>query len=42
MSLINIAHSGVFSSDYTVEKYADEIWGVESVNSEQRIVNNEQ
>lgn len=31
MSLINIAHSGVFSSDYTVEKYADEIWGVKEV-----------
>lgn len=31
MSLINIAHSGVFSSDYTVRKYADEIWGLKEV-----------
>lgn len=26
MSLINIANSGKFSSDYTVRKYAEEIW----------------
>ncbi len=28
MSLVNIAHSGKFSSDYTVKKYADEIWNI--------------
>ncbi len=28
MSLINIAHSGKFSSDYTIKKYADEIWNI--------------
>lgn len=28
MSLINIAHSGVFSSDNTIKKYAEEIWGI--------------
>ena len=42
MSLINIAHSGVFSSDYTVKKYAEEIWGVESGNSEKRTINSQQ
>ncbi len=31
MSLINIAHSGVFSSDNTIRKYADEIWQVKSI-----------
>lgn len=35
MSLINIAHSGVFSSDYTIKRYAEEIWGVKPVNNEQ-------
>ncbi|HEY2422308.1 MAG TPA: glycogen/starch/alpha-glucan phosphorylase [Neobacillus sp.] len=28
MSLINIAHSGYFSSDRTVKEYADEIWKI--------------
>jgi len=28
MSLINIARSGKFSSDRTIQQYADEIWGV--------------
>ena len=28
MSLINIANSGKFSSDYTVQKYVDEIWHI--------------
>ncbi|MBF7095744.1 glycogen/starch/alpha-glucan phosphorylase [Alkalibacter mobilis] len=28
MSLVNTAGSGVFSSDYTIERYAKEIWGV--------------
>ncbi len=29
MSLMNIAASGKFSSDRTIEQYAREIWGVE-------------
>ena len=29
MSLMNIASSGKFSSDRTIEQYAREIWGVE-------------
>lgn len=29
MSLLNIAASGKFSSDRTIEQYAREIWGVE-------------
>lgn len=28
MSLINIANSGIFSSDNTIRKYADEIWNI--------------
>ncbi|MBC2322904.1 glycogen/starch/alpha-glucan phosphorylase [Listeria booriae] len=28
MSLLNIAHAGEFSSDYTIMHYADEIWNV--------------
>lgn len=32
MSLINIAKSGVFSSDNTIRKYAEEIWGIRTVN----------
>jgi starch phosphorylase len=28
MSAINIAHSGYFASDRTVQEYADEIWGI--------------
>ncbi|MCD5325674.1 MULTISPECIES: glycogen/starch/alpha-glucan phosphorylase [Pontibacillus] len=28
MSLMNIAHSGRFSSDYTIENYANEIWNM--------------
>ncbi|MEC0091498.1 glycogen/starch/alpha-glucan phosphorylase [Paenibacillus macquariensis] len=27
-SIVNIAHSGKFSSDYTIRKYASEIWGL--------------
>ena len=30
-SLVNIAHSGAFSSDGTIRKYADEIWNAKSV-----------
>lgn len=29
MALLNIAHSGPFSSDYTILRYADEIWKIE-------------
>lgn len=31
MSLINIAHSGIFSSDYTIKNYAKEIWGIKTI-----------
>ena len=31
MSLINIARSGKFSSDRTIQQYADEIWGVSPI-----------
>lgn len=34
MSLINIAESGKFSSDNTIRKYADEIWGIKEVDYE--------
>ena len=30
MSLINIANSGIFSSDNTIRKYADEIWNIKT------------
>ncbi|MED4453109.1 glycogen/starch/alpha-glucan phosphorylase [Metabacillus fastidiosus] len=30
-ALINIAHSGYFSSDRTIKEYADDIWGIEPV-----------
>ena len=30
MSLINIANSGIFSSDNTIKRYADEIWNIKS------------
>ena len=30
MSLINIANSGIFSSDNTIRRYADEIWNIKS------------
>lgn len=30
MSLVNIANSGIFSSDNTIRKYADEIWNIRS------------
>ena len=32
MSLMNIAHAGVFSSDRTINEYAEKIWGLKSVN----------
>ncbi len=31
MSLVNIAKSGVFSSDNTIRRYADEIWNIKEV-----------
>ena len=31
MSLVNIANSGVFSSDRTIKEYADEIWNIKPV-----------
>ena len=31
MCLVNIAQSGYFSSDRTIEEYAKEIWNIESV-----------
>ena len=31
-SLINIAHSGIFSSDRTIREYAKDIWNVEPIN----------
>ena len=32
MCLMNIANSGFFSSDRTIEQYAKEIWHLEKVN----------
>ncbi len=32
MSLVNIANSGIFSSDRTIMQYAEEIWGIKKVN----------
>ena len=31
-SLINIAHSGIFSSDRTIREYADDIWNLKSID----------
>ncbi|WP_413308020.1 glycogen/starch/alpha-glucan phosphorylase [Bacillus sp. 1P10SD] len=31
MSLSNIAHAGYFSSDRTIQEYADGIWGIKSI-----------
>lgn len=31
MSLVNIAQAGVFSSDYTIQRYAEEIWHTKPV-----------
>ena len=30
--LINIANSGKFSSDRTIQEYADEIWNIKKTN----------
>ena len=32
MSLMNIANSGIFSSDRTIMQYASEIWGISPIN----------
>lgn len=32
MSLYNIASAGKFSADYTVKKYANDIWGISPIN----------
>ena len=31
MSIINVANSGWFSSDRTIQQYADEIWNVKKL-----------
>jgi starch phosphorylase len=33
-SILNVAHMGKFSSDRTIQEYAQEIWGIEPVASE--------
>ena len=33
MSLINIAKSGIFSSDNTIKKYAEEIWNIKPIGN---------
>ena len=33
MSLMNIANSGVFSSDRTIMQYAEEIWGIKKITN---------
>lgn len=33
MSVVNIAQSGIFSSDRTIRQYADEVWNLEKVRS---------
>jgi starch phosphorylase len=33
MSATNIAHSGFFSSDRTIEEYASDIWGIDSTKN---------
>lgn len=35
-SLINIAQSGYFSSDRTIQEYADDIWNIHRVSNEQK------
>ena len=31
---VNIAHSGIFSSDRTIQEYADDIWNLKPVHIE--------
>ena len=33
MSILNTGHSGWFSSDRTIQQYADEIWGVKPIKA---------
>ena len=33
MSLMNIANSGIFSSDRTIMQYAEEIWGIQKIKN---------
>ncbi|MBZ5200824.1 glycogen/starch/alpha-glucan phosphorylase [Planomicrobium chinense] len=33
MSVVNIAQSGIFSSDRTIRQYSDEVWNLEKVHS---------
>lgn len=37
MSLVNIGNSGIFSSDNTIKKYADEIWDLKSKKLEMQV-----
>ena len=40
-SLINIAKSGYFSSDRTIQEYADDIWNIHSISKKlQKIIKN--
>ena len=32
MSLMNIAHAGIFSSDRTIQQYVDDVWKLDKVN----------
>jgi len=34
MSILNTANSGWFSSDRTIQQYADEIWGARPMKGE--------
>jgi starch phosphorylase len=31
MSILNVANMGKFSTDRTIQQYADEIWGIKPV-----------
>ena len=36
MAILNVAHSGKFSSDRTIKEYADEIWNLKPVHIEMK------